>query len=335
MNRPLHHTIAGSVALLAWKLLEFYGKDPTQCFEAGGFKKEQLEDPEFRMDHEAYDQIWDCAHSKIDDPCAGLNVVHFWHPTILGVLGYAMLSSNTIRESLQRLVRYQQVVSEDSKITLTSTDEGLLVQQNHIRHQTDKYPLEVDSFLSLLLHICRFNYVDSLDPVEVNLMCSRPEAAGRYYAFYRCPVNFSAAANNIVLPSDVLDNPLPAISQQLAQMHDRVLQNCLASQQRSEMATRVREIIIAHLPSGETNMDQVANKLLMGTRTMQRRLQDEGSSFIDVLNETRQDLAMQYIQDDNLPIKEISYLLGFSDSTAFSRAFKRWTGKAPNTIKPG
>jgi AraC-like DNA-binding protein len=68
----------------------------------------------------------------------------------------------------------------------------------------------------------------------------------------------------------------------------------------------------------------------MSTRTLQRRLQEEGSGFVEILNETRRELALQYIQDDSLPLKEVSYLLGYSDVSNFSRAFKRWTGKAPS-----
>ena len=77
-------------------------------------------------------------------------------------------------------------------------------------------------------------------------------------------------------------------------------------------------------------MDQVAKDLLMSSRTLQRRLGEEGSKFNDALNETRKELAQQYIQDDSLPIKEISYLLGFSEAANFTRAYKRWTGTTPS-----
>ena len=319
--------------LLAWKLLKFYGKDPALCFNDLGIKKAQLADSEFRIDSLIYDQIWDYVHRQIEDPCAGLNAPQFWHPSLLGALGYAMLSSSTIRKTLLRLVRYQQIVSNDSDFSLTETDSGLLIQQNNPRHQTNNHPLVVDVSLSLILHICRFNYGNLLDPVELNLMRTKPEGAGRYYAYYRCPVNFSAAANNIVLPFEVLDEPLPSACQHLAQVHDQVLQKYLARQHRSNLITRVRESIVAHLPSGDINKDQVAKALLMSTRTLQRRLKEENSSFLEVLNETRQELALQYIQDDSLPLKEVSYLLGFSDSAAFSRAFKRWTGESPSRSK--
>ena len=333
MKKTTPDTMPGSGGLLAWKLLKFYGKDPALCFNEFGLNKAQLAEPDSRIDSGVYHQIWDYVHNQIDDPCAGLNAPQFWHPSLMGALGYALLSSSTIRKSLQRLVRFQQVVSNDSDFSLIETDKGLLVQQNNPRHQSNNHPLIVDVSLSLILHICRFNYGNLLDPVELNLMRSKPDDAGRYYAYYRCPVNFSEAANNIVLPFNVLDEPLPAACRHLAQVHDQVLQKYLAKQHRSDLITRVRESVVAYLPSGDINKDQVAKALLMSTRTLQRRLKEEDSSFLEVLNETRQELALQYIQDDSLPLKEVSYLLGFSDSAAFSRAFKRWTGESPSRSK--
>jgi AraC-like DNA-binding protein len=330
---PMQPSIAGSIALLAWRLLEFYGKDPVQCFASSGFNREQLEDSKTRMSYQVYDEIWACTQRVIVDPCAGLNVTQFWHPATFGVLGYAMLSSSSLRVSLQRMVRYQQVVANESEITLTETAKGLLLEQPIFPHQTDGFPLEVDVALVTLLHICRFNYGDVFDPVEVNLRRSKPGCAGRYYAFYRCPVNFSADANNMVLPIEAMDKPLPGTDQQLTRMHNRVLQKYLEQQQSSKMVARVRESIVAHLPSGDVNKQQVAKALHMSTRTLQRRLQEEGSSFVEILNKTRRELALQYIQDDSLPLKEVSYLLGYSNSTSFSKAFKRWTGKKPSTAR--
>jgi len=311
-------TFAGSIALLAWRLLEFYGRDPAECFGASGLTRKMLEDPKTLISYEVFDEICRCLHRVIDDPCAGLNVANFWHPATFGVLGFAMLSSSTIRESLERMERYQKVVASESQVTVIETTKGLVIQQNYLRYQTGEFPIVVDAGLSTWLQICRFNYCGVLDPVEVNLMRSKPDEAGRYYAFFRCPVNFSREVNNLVLPPDVIDEEIPSANFKLAQMHDRVLQDYLAEQHRSDLITRVRESIIRHLPSGEVGKDEVAKELFMSARTLQRRLNEEETSFADVLNETRQELALQYIQDDSLPLKEVSYLLGFADAANFS-----------------
>ena len=329
----MKQTIAGSVALMAWRLLEFYGIDPAECFGNTGVTREFLQDPKSRLPYEVCDQVYSCLHRVIDDPCAGLNVAGFWHPSTFGVLGYAMLSSHSIRESLMRLERYQKAVASESRLTVTETAQGLVLQQHYMRYQTGEFPIVVDSALVTFLHICRFNYGDVLDPVEVNLMREKPEQAGRYYAAFRCPVNFSQPVNNLVLPIEAVDRPIPSANLKLAQMHDRVLQEYLAEQDRGDLITRVRESIIQQLPSGDANKDQVAADLLMSSRTLQRRLSEEGTNFAEVLNDTRKELAQQYIEDDSLPIKEISYLLGFSEAANFTRAYKRWTGMTPTGVR--
>ncbi len=324
---------SGSIVLLAWRLLEFYGIDPAECFAASGLTREMLEDHKTLISYETFDDICRCLHRLIDDPCAGLNVANFWHPGTFGVLGYAMLSSSTIRESLERMVRYQKIVASESQVAVTETDRGLVVQQNYLRYQTGEFPIVVDSMLSVWLHICRFNHIGVLDPVEVNLMRAQPDDAGRYYAFFRCPINFSQDANNLVLPLEIIDEAIPNANYKLAQMHDRVLHDYLEERNMSDLISRVRESITKHLPSGEVSRDQVASDLLMSSRTFQRRLNEEGTSFADVLDKTRKELAHKYIQDDSLPIKEVSYMLGFSEAANFSRAFKRWTGKTPSGVR--
>jgi len=130
-----------------------------------------------------------------------------------------------------------------------------------------------------------------------------------------------------------MDKPLHNANRRMAHLHDHVLQKYLAQQERGGLITQVRESIINHLPSGEVSKDQVAKTLLMNNRTLQRRLLEENTNLADILNETRSELALQYIKDNSLPLIEVSYLLGFSDSAAFSRVFKRWTGKTPSTAR--
>ena len=210
-------TVAGSVAMLAWRLLEFYGIDPAECFGRHGLTRDDLLDPKSRVPYEVCDQVYSYLHEVIVDPGAGLHVANLWHPSTFGVLGYAMLSSHTIRESLLRMKRYQPVVASESQLEVSETPQGLAVQQLYMRYQTGEFPIVVEAPLATWLHICRFNYVDVLDPVEVNFIRPQPAQAGRYYAFFRCPVNFSQPANSLVLPLDAVDKPIPSANLKLAQ----------------------------------------------------------------------------------------------------------------------
>jgi AraC-like DNA-binding protein len=330
LKKSLDTTVYGAALLIPVKLLEFYGIDPSECLTPIGLSMDEMTDTGSRIKLADVMALWHQAQERIKDPCAGLNAIHFWHPSSFGALGYAILASSTLRSLLQRVTRYQQTVVESSDFSFSQTDKGMLLKQNAEFHQSGKLPMLVDAGMSTWLHICRFNYGEVLDPVEVNLKRSEPVCKERYFAMYRCPVNFAAPENSLTLPLGVMDKPLSNANKQLAQMHDQVLKKYLAQFNKSDLITQVQKLIISHLPSGEVNKEQIARALYMSNRTLHRRLQDEGTSFAQILNESRKELAIGYIQDDNMPLTEISFLLGFSDSAAFSRAFKRWTGKTPS-----
>jgi hypothetical protein len=131
------------------------------------------------MNYQNCDDLWRCAERLIDDPSAGLKAASLWHLATFGVLGYAMPSSRTLRIALERLIRYQKIVAEESSIELVQIEKGFLLRQTNFRHLSGDFPLLVDAGLSTWLHICRFNYGEPLDPLEVNLMRPKPDCAGK------------------------------------------------------------------------------------------------------------------------------------------------------------
>lgn len=322
-------SVVGSMGRLAWRLLEFYRLDPAAVFGRQGISQDDLSNPNFRMSYRAFDAVWQAAQSLIADPCAGLNAVHLWHPSTFGALGYAMLASSSLRSMLDRVIRYQQVVAEESMIQVTEVDKGILVEQLGHHHQTGDLPLFVDVGFASWMSLIRFNYGHRLDPVEVNLMRSAPVCADRYRDFFHCPVHFDAPRNNLILPKSAMDEALPNSNRQIAQLHDQVLHAYLEQQKDDELVSRIKEAIIGQLASGEVSKETVAEALHMSPSTLLRRLKDRETTFADILNGTRRELAIGYIKDNRLPLIEISFLLGFANTSAFTRAFKRWSGKTP------
>ena len=130
-----------------------------------------------------------------------------------------------------------------------------------------------------------------------------------------------------------LDRPLPASNRELAQANDRILADYLAELQRNRLVNQVRAALIDELPNGKPSEEVIAQAVYMGARTLQRKLAGEGSSFSKLLDEVRKELAERYIEDQTRTISEVSFLLGFSESSAFSRAFRRWTGEAPSRYR--
>jgi AraC-like DNA-binding protein len=146
----------------------------------------------------------------------------------------------------------------------------------------------------------------------------------RLTAFFNCPVVFEAEHNDIVFPAIELDTALPTANPALLRVNEQLLAQYLARLESSELAARVQSYLIQLLPSGEFEEAAIARALNLSLRTMQRKLRQEGTSFRELLDETRERLAVQYLEDSTMTVSEVAYLLGFSEVSSFSRAMRRW-----------
>ena len=160
-----------------------------------------------------------------------------------------------------------------------------------------------------------------------------PACEEAYRDFFNAPVFFTAAGDCILLPLDAVDRALPGTNPQFARIHDQLNVDYLAQLRKGDLGHRVKAGILDALPSGSVANEQVAKDLGMSVRSLQRKLAEESTSFRDLLDASRQEMALGYIRDPGIELSEIAFLLGFSDQSAFSRAYKRWTGETPNEVR--
>ena len=184
--------------------------------------------------------------------------------------------------------------------------------------------------MAILVAMCRANYGPEFNPASVSLTHPAPDCSGKFYELFRCPVNFDAPDNKFTLTLESADKHLQGSNPLLSTLHDQYMINYLSQLDKTKIQERVRAAIIEQLPDGNINDHKVADALYMNVRTLQRRLQKEQTTFKIQLNSVRQELADRYIRDSSKGLAEISYLLGFSEMSSFSRAFKRWTGETPS-----
>ena len=142
-------------------------------------------------------------------------------------------------------------------------------------------------------------------------------------------MEFDAPEYSLHFDKPALERLLPTGNAEVARANDQVIMAYLAQLQRNDLVMQVKVALIERLPSGPVSKEQLSEALGVSLRTLQRKLADEGTSFKQLLDETRRDLAEGYIKNTQVSIGEITYLLGFSEVSNFSRAFKRWTGLAP------
>ncbi len=321
-----------SLLFVLWNILESYGIDPEPLFQEMALNPELMRKPRgiYRIDD--IDNLWRKASEVIGDPCFGLKAAEVWHPSNFGALGYAMLASNTLRTSLERMVRYLGFISDEDFMELDEIEEGLRLTLVLSDKKIDKSE-QNDAALSVTLSMCRMNYIEDLAPVSVTLVHPKPSCSARFFEYFRSPVLFEAPSYSFTLPIEAVDKILPGSNPQLAELNDQVMIQYLAKLNQDHITHKVKATIIDQLPSGSVTDETVAQAMHMSSRKLQRQLQRAGTTFNTLFDEIRQELAQKYLRDQDASMTEIAFLLGFSESSAFSRAFKRWMGVSPTKYR--
>jgi AraC-like DNA-binding protein len=160
-------------------------------------------------------------------------------------------------------------------------------------------------------------------------MRKSPADAGAFDRLFCSPLLFSAACNGIFFPLSGMQAPLPSANAEIGRGNDQIIIDYLARFDKSRIAHQVRAKLIDLLPLGEPSIDTLARSMGMSTRSLNRHLKKEQSAYRDILCDIRRYLATQYLEQPHLSIIEIAFRLGYSDSSNFTRAFKRWYGVSP------
>lgn len=184
-----------------------------------------------------------------------------------------------------------------------------------------------------LIGFCRWVGGREVNPRAIELSYPVPADPGPYRAAFRCPVSFDAPRNSLVFAHADMITPLPTSNPQLADLHERFAGEYLQHFDHAQTSYRAREVIIRRLPDGELRRDEVAGELCMSERTLQRRLEEEATSFIQLLDDTRRELAEQYLGRLHLSLAQAAYLLGFADQSSFFRACRRWFDLSPGQYR--
>src|SRR5262245_31784795 len=318
------------------RLLEMHGLDAVQIARQAGVDLAKVPTPNERVAVDKIDAMLRVAIPLIRDPAFGLQAARCWHPAHFGVLGHAWLSSETLRTGLERLKRYHRLVGERGVTTLDITRRGVKVCFRANRGDPAAVPVAavfVDIAMAVLLDMCRMNAGAALRPVAVSLRRLEPEESAVYERFFGCQVRFRAEENALVLSAQDADRPLPSANRQLAAVFDKMLAEELGRLDRADVVSRCRAEVLQHLESGEMTEEDMAKRLHMSRRTLQRRLAEADTNYLRLVDATRKDLALRYIEDATRSITDVAFTLGFSQQSAFTRAFKRWTGLNPTEYR--
>lgn len=330
---PYNATSLASWAKAIKSTLDARGIDSAALFRQAGLDLSALNDPNARYPLENTTRLWQLAVQASGDPCLGLEVGRNVNQTTFHALGYSLLASPTLKEVFERLIRYFRIVSDAAELEFHGdTAQCRFVIQTLPGNQQPSAEA-LDAMMSVVIRLCRALYGEHFRATRVRMRRPAPADAGVYEKVFKAPLEFGADENAIYLDKHVLEEPLPSANAELARHNDEILARFLAHYERQNIANRVHATLVEQLPHGEPSQEKTAQALHMSMRNLQRKLSAEGTSYKQILNQTRRDLATTYIGDSSYSISEITYLLGFSDTSSFTRAFKRWTGQSPSEYR--
>ncbi len=330
---PGEDTTIGAAASLIGCALRDYDVSVVDIFRDAGLVPETVISSDVRYPTAKMQAMWKLAVERTGDPCFGLAVAEHFKPQALHGLGFIWLSSDTLFDALQRLVKYQRMISTVVDITLEETEDSVRLNVAIRRSSDDIEYASIDAAVGVFINMCRLATCKAFDPVRLTMKRPRPACSDRFEALFRSPVEFGAESNALYFDPVLLREPLLGANPELARANDQVVIDYLGRFDRENISMQVRSRLIELLPTGQPTQKDIASLLNLSVRNLQRRLRAEGISFKRLLDETRKDLAAQYIQDSHRRIGEITYLLGFSEPSNFTRAFRRWTGVSPNEFR--
>ena len=323
-------TTLGSVAGLIATTLRACGCDPEPLFVGAGLDSDRITDPNARFPMPRMQKLWKLAVEATGDPCLGLAAARQFQPAMLHGLGLAWLVSDTLLDAFGRLVRYARLINSALDFRLQEQPDSvyLVTVLPEILPPDFEYAA-IDLGMAVFLRMCQITAGQPIMPRHVRLQRPPPTCLAQFEDMFGVSIEFGAPVNRLCFDRDLLTRHLASANPELARINDQVVMDYLARFDRDSIAMQVRSKIIHQLPDGIPKQETIADTLHVSLRSLQRKLKEEDTSFKNLLEETRRQLALQYLRDSRRSIGEITYLLGFTEPSNFTRAFKRWTGKSP------
>jgi AraC-like DNA-binding protein len=316
-------------------IMRSMGFDAASVLRGSGIDITRLEETGYLIDAAQCRAVITNMIGLSGDPGIGLEIGMRTDLVGLGIAGYATATSRVMRETLDVWARYSELLGVMSRYEVEDAANGDVIITFVEPAPTD--PIFVFCVEELLTLTCKIGGIESgVAPgfVRMEFPYRAPAHRERYAALFDCPIRFGAERARVVLGEQWVNLPLLTNDNEF---HDVCIEHCgriLAGikQGGSPVAMRLRAIFLAS-PQRPPSLEDSARRLGMSSRTLRRRLHDEGQSFQSLLRDFRVDLAREYLNTTEMAPKQIAFLLGFDDVQAFRRAFKGWTGSTPKEYR--
>jgi AraC-like DNA-binding protein len=320
-------TTLGTWVKAICRALDAAGCDSAALLAQAGFDLRSLDSPTARCPLTQTERLWRIAVAATQDPAFGIKVASHIKQTTFHALGYGLSASSTLKEAFERVQRYCHVASDAVEYDFSRSGSQYHFVIEPAQGVADE---SVDALVAAYLRMCRSLIGHDYSPLRIEFRRARPAKIDDFQSLLRAPLQFGAAQTRLVFDCDAIERPLDGGNPELARYNDAIALQYLSQIERDNIQGRVREVLTQRLADGEPSQEQLAEFLNMSARTLQRKLGEGGTTYKEILDETRRVLALAYLSAPRHSVSDVTYLLGFSACSSFTRAFRRWTGQSPS-----
>jgi AraC-like DNA-binding protein len=326
------HQVSARLLVPVVRLLRELGVEPAALLADAGVPAAALADPDVRVTADGLRDVLTLATERTGAPTFALRAGQCLRPGDLGLLEYLVRTSSSLAEIGDKLGRYHRLAGDLPPEI--EADEHRVVCRLPPAGPEGHVPIVEEYNLSFWAKLARMIQDESLRPIEVQLTGPVPSYADEAAALFGAPVRFASPKNGLVFDRRTIAAVVIPVDEGLRRAVGESAAQALAALGPDPITTdRVRTQIQLQLRGEGVGAESVARALGMSPRTLRRRLEAEETTFQAQRDAVRRELALEHMRESQLAISEIAYLLGFAETTAFHRAFRRWTGKTPNQYR--
>ena len=312
------------------------GLDRDELMKISALPPVILDNPDSRVRLASVVELWRVIVEQLDDPLFGLNEGRRTPAKSLGLVGYAMYYSENLLGAFRCLSRYYRILSEAVRFAVSQDDvRTTLIFNKHPSLVALRHPLEAAA--AAVIAVSSELTCEDLVPEGVSFPFPFPQhlEPDDYRRALGVMPDFDSDVMTIVFSNEAMALPIvasdPTLKGYLTELADHTLRSL--REPHHDFVQQVRETLWAMLPHGKPDLWRTAERMGVSARTLQRRLRVEGSSFSRVLENLRRDLSEELLSNPRLSVSEVAFLLGYSEASAFQRAFRRWRGTSPRSYK--
>lgn len=301
---------------------------------AMGVDEETLADRDRRIARRAWLQAFTIAVEVTADPDLGLRVGESIRPAHLGVLGYILMSCESMRQAAELDQRWHSLIADGERLEYVR--DGELSKRTHFLPEGEPPPPRCAAACAAAASVGFVRWLAGADDGlrRVALPYPEPRSRDAHEQFFRCELVFDAPHITIWRDPSVLRKPLAQADAGLrVRMEERAALLAAERSASDVLVMRVREQVARGIRDAVPDLEAAAESLELSPSALKRRLAERGISYSKIVDDTRRQLALGYIADASLSLVDVAYLCGFSEQSAFNRAFKRWTGVPPGEYR--